>query len=340
VTEYRDSSQGSPILEELNRLLGASFRAGRFFGVEIRVLWITVIIFPAGILMSFTGVPPLMLLAALLGYPLMLALVIYSHEMGHVVAGWRYRINTPLITISPLGGLAHMASGMARPRDDIVVTLAGPAVHVLWLAVAWPLSLAFDPMAATSHWSALLRGFLAFVVATNVTLLVFNLLPIFPMDGGRVLRAMLSLRLHPNRATIIAARIGMVGAVGIGVVGVPRGGVWSAISIALAFRIFTDCRRAVREAKYGDGPWGRTREPWEGDSDAWKPGADPADRQSPPRGRKRRERATQDEAAHAAELDRVLERISAVGMNGLTRAERKILANASQRLDERSGRSP
>lgn len=347
MAQYRDSTPASDTWGELNRLFGASFRAGRLFGVEIRVLWLAVILFPLATLVTWTGMPPLMTFAAIVVYPLLLGVVIYSHEMGHIVAGWRYRIHTPLITLSPLGGLAHMGARAPGPRSDLVITLAGPAVHLLWLAVFWPLSRAFPP-GYLLGWSWFLGHFLSFVVLVNLSLLIFNLLPIFPMDGGRALRALLSVRLHPNRATVIAARIGMVGAVGIGIYGVYRGGLWSAVMIALAFRIFMDCRRAAMEAKYGEGPFGRPREPWESDPDAWKLGADrsapePAAvrRESGARERRRLKREAREAAERAemeAELDRVLERISAVGMDGLTPAERKFLKKASRRLEERRSR--
>ena len=149
MTEYRDPSPASDTWGELNRLFGASFRVGRLLGVEIRVLWIAVILFPLITLVGYTGAPPLMVLTAIVAYPLLLGLVILTHEMGHVVAGWQYRIHTPLITLSPLGGLAHMGARAPGPRSDLVITLAGPAVHLLWLALFWPLSRAFNPFAAT-----------------------------------------------------------------------------------------------------------------------------------------------------------------------------------------------
>jgi Zn-dependent protease/CBS domain-containing protein len=130
------------------------------------------------------------------------------HELGHAVAARRYGITTPDITLLPIGGLARLSRIPENPREEIVIALAGPAVNVVIAVVLIAiLGARFDP-AALAEIQDTGPGFLARVAAVNIFLVVFNLIPAFPMDGGRVLRALLAFRLGRRRATEIAAMIG------------------------------------------------------------------------------------------------------------------------------------
>jgi Zn-dependent protease len=321
-------------LAPLLRFLLSSFRVGRFFGTEVRVYGVALIlvVFVLLPLQGLGGLEPWpRFLYVTLGV-LALYLTVYVHEMGHALGARRYHIRTPLITLSPLGGLAHMQGAAPSPKADIFISAAGPATHLVTLAVLWPLSTLVDakPFAWTFEPVPFLLGRL---VDLNLGLLVFNLLPLYPMDGGRILRSALALRMHPNRATLIAARIGMVGAVALGLFGLVGGGLvggnWGAgILVAIAITNFMACRQAVLEARHTDGPYGEPREPWEEDPDAWKRGAEPEE--PPPRVRaqtsSRRERA----APAGEELDRLLDRVREVGLAGLTESERAALHRASE----------
>jgi len=306
------------------RAVQASFRVGYLFGVEVRVFWLTVILLPLiGALMvgRYAGSWfEVVVLAAIV--TVALCVIIWTHEMGHVLAARRYGIRTPLITLSPLGGLAHLGAPPINPRSDIVIALAGPATHLLWLAVFWPLSEIVDHGTLRPEgwtWSPLWFT-VDLLFRLNLWLMLFNLLPFLPMDGGRVLRAILSFRLHPNRATIIAARIGMVGAAGFVIMAFVQGEAWSGILLAIGISNFFACRQEIRMARYATGPYdgGGRLEAWESDPDAWKRGGG---------GTPRREK---DRGPDAAEVDRVLDRVIEVGMAGLTKAERKILKRASK----------
>ncbi len=122
---YQDPYRHRSIWAFLDRIVSADFRVGRYFGVELRVLWFAVVLLPLLTISSMRGarLDEALFFAAF--NTLALGLVIYSHEMGHIVAGWRYRIHTPLITLSPLGGLAHMGSAAPSPRIDAIISLAG-----------------------------------------------------------------------------------------------------------------------------------------------------------------------------------------------------------------------
>jgi Zn-dependent protease len=337
-----DPSRGPALL----RALSASFRLGRPLGVELRVYVLALVLVPLLVVLQARGWPFVERLALAAIVTFLLYLVVWSHEMGHVAAGRRYRVATPRITLSPLGGLAHMASQPPGPRAEATIALAGPAVHLLWLALAWPLTRVvaygdgrpsgwlLDPLWAGSD----------VLFQMNLRLLAFNLLPFFPMDGGRVLRAALAARMHGNRATRIAAQVGLVGAVGFAVVGLFFSGLEGGILLAIGITNFFACRQELVAARWTPGPYAHAdpRQPWEADADAWKAGS--ADRTARPgplarwRAGRREARARREAElgrVAAEELDRVLERVGEVGLAGLTAKERAVLDRASR---ERRGR--
>ena len=144
---------------------------------------------------------------------------IVLHELGHALAARRFGIKTRDITLLPIGGLARLERMPKEPLQELAVALAGPAVNVVISFV-----LAIGLLAAGQY-----RGFTAEAVlegsmlerlmVVNVFLVLFNLLPAFPMDGGRALRALLATRLGPLRATRIAASVGQGMALLFGFVG-------------------------------------------------------------------------------------------------------------------------
>jgi len=130
------------------------------------------------------------------------------HEFGHIVAARRYGIRTPDVTLLPIGGVASLERMPEKPSQEIVVALAGPAVNlVIALVLMFVLGAHFDlsQMAQLEQAQSSLVGRIA---AANVMLFVFNLIPAFPMDGGRVLRALLTIGMGYTRATRVAASIG------------------------------------------------------------------------------------------------------------------------------------
>ncbi len=141
------------------------------------------------------------------------------HELGHALAARRYGIPTKDITLLPIGGVARLERMPEDPRQELVVAIAGPAVNVAIAAFLWVVLMLTASWQPLGELSVTGGSLIARVMFVNVSLFLFNLLPAFPMDGGRVLRAWLATRTEYARATRIAASVGQGVALVMGFVG-------------------------------------------------------------------------------------------------------------------------
>jgi Zn-dependent protease len=196
-----------------------SWKLTRLAGIDVYV-HATFFILIAWIGLSYWQVEG-SLAAVISGVGFILALFgcVVLHELGHALTARRYGIRTRHITLFPIGGVAAMERMPDDPKQEIAVALAGPAVNLaialglwLWLSVSSAL-VPVDQLSLTGG------PFLERLMVINIILAVFNLLPAFPMDGGRVLRAALAMRMDHNRATQAAARVGQGLALWLGFMG-------------------------------------------------------------------------------------------------------------------------
>ncbi|HEX6090509.1 MAG TPA: CBS domain-containing protein [Gemmatimonadales bacterium] len=205
-----------------------SLRIARIAGTDVKV-HVTFLLLLG--FFWFSGGPAAgLLLLALFGCVLL-------HEFGHIGMAARFGVRTPDVILLPIGGLARLERMPEEPKQELLIAIAGPAVTLViaavfyaWLAVNGtppPLlpSLRVDP-----------GGFIETLYRINVLLLLFNLLPAFPLDGGRVLRAILSARLGLVRGTRIAASVGQMLAFVIGFYAIMNG---ELLLLLIAFFIFT-----------------------------------------------------------------------------------------------------
>jgi len=129
------------------------------------------------------------------------------HEFGHILTARRFGIVSPTITLLPIGGVADMDKMPDKPGQELLIALAGPMVNVV-IAIGLVVFLGAVNVSDAIEISDPSAGLLQRLAVVNIFLAVFNLIPAFPMDGGRVLRAALSMWLGKARATRIAAQIG------------------------------------------------------------------------------------------------------------------------------------
>lgn len=196
-----------------------SYKLGRFLGIDVFIH------FTFLLLLAFIGVSNWLATQSLagviggVGFFLALFTCVLLHEYGHALMARKYGIPTKDITLLPIGGVARLERMPENPVHELWVALAGPAVNVVIAAAlgAWLLITgAWEPLTSLSTTSG---GFAERLLVVNLFLVLFNLIPAFPMDGGRVLRALLAMRYDYAYSTRIAARVGQGLAVVFGFIG-------------------------------------------------------------------------------------------------------------------------
>jgi len=218
-----------------------SFSIARIAGIDIKVhaTFFLILVFGALQWGGPHGAP-----GAAFGVLLMLLLFacVVLHELGHSLVAKVFGIPVREIILLPIGGVAQLQKNPEKPLHELLIAIAGPLVNVaiaagLWLGVARvfpggidPKTLAPDALAAPSP-----QALLLWLFAANVSLAVFNMIPAFPLDGGRVLRSLLAMGMGFPKATRTASTIGQVIAVALGLYAVLNGQLFLAF---VAFFIF------------------------------------------------------------------------------------------------------
>lgn len=170
---------------------------------------------------------------------LLLFVCVTLHELAHSLTAMRYGVTVRDITLLPIGGLAQMEKIPEKPDQELKMSLAGPltnvAIAIVLVAICLPFRIRSTvgvgelyQMLGSVGW----HGLMAYLVMTNLALGLFNLVPAFPMDGGRVLRAFLAMRMDYSKATAIAVAVGQGLAWLLGLYGV-MGGSWTLAIIAV-----------------------------------------------------------------------------------------------------------
>jgi Zn-dependent protease len=276
--------------------------------------------------------------------------IILLHEFGHCFAARWMGGDADEILMWPLGGLAMTGAPM-RPWPQLVTTVGGPLVNLIICAVtaivataiSWgkfhfplnPFVTKFDVPASITE------AYLWYTFAVSWGLFLFNLLPVFPMDGGRMLQELLWFKIGYYRATLIACVVGMVGAVIMAFWGLMHGASWYGLMLViLGVSCFLYCYQ-TRSMMKAEGPWAFEEENNDYAAAMWKP--DEVDdapvvkkkgKRLSRRAVKKLRKQAQAEEAEQARLDAILAKVSAHGMQSLTWAERRALHKATQRQRE------
>jgi Zn-dependent protease len=196
-----------------------SWRIGRIAGIDLYV-HVTFLILVGWVALSHY-LARRSAADALTGVVFILCLfgIVVLHELGHALTARRFGIPTRDITLLPIGGVARLERMPEDPKQELLVALAGPAVNVVLAGILFVVLELGGGLVAYGEVIQVGGSFLNQLLWVNVSLAVFNLLPAFPMDGGRVLRALLAMRTDYLRATQIAAGVGQALAVVFGFVG-------------------------------------------------------------------------------------------------------------------------
>ncbi len=211
-----------------------SYRVGQIAGTDIKlhITFLLLLAFIAVVGYASGGV------ASAIGSTIMIVALfgcVLLHEFGHILMARRFGVRTPDVILLPIGGLARLERIPEEPRQELLIALAGPAVTlgiaVVLFIILWLTGAPLD----VEHLGRLDQPLLQNLMVINVILLVFNMIPAFPMDGGRVLRALLAMRLGLRRATKVAASVGQALAVVFGMWALFSG---NPILLLIAFFVF------------------------------------------------------------------------------------------------------
>lgn len=213
--------------------MGWSISLGRVKGTAIRVHW-TFLLFLIWLGSTAYFQSGANAAAGAVSFILLLFLCVTLHEFGHILAARHFGVRTPEILLLPIGGVSKLERIPERPKEELIMAAAGPAVTLV-IAALLLLVLGGLPPAESTFKDTSPRGVLAQLAVANITLFVFNLLPAFPLDGGRILRAVLAHFHGHLRGTQLAAVTGRVAAVMLGIIALSMGHI---ILLLIAMFIF------------------------------------------------------------------------------------------------------
>jgi Zn-dependent protease len=234
-------------------MMGRAWKIGRIADIDIYIHW-SFLLLPALVaLESLSGGGGMGSFAGNIVFLLVVFGCVVLHELGHALMARRFGIGTHGITLLPIGGVARLERMPKDPLQELAIAVAGPAVNVVIAAslIAGLVLGRGSPAAALSApWGA---SFLGGLIWVNLILVLFNALPAFPMDGGRVLRALLALAVPHVQATRVAAGVGQVLAVGLGVIGLLTN--WMLVFVALFVFFAARQEAAATEAEWVMSRW-------------------------------------------------------------------------------------
>jgi Zn-dependent protease/CBS domain-containing protein len=224
-----------------------SLKIGSVAGIGIFLHWTFLLLVAA--IFAYFYVQGQSLGAALSGVGLILAvfLCVVLHELGHALTARRFGVPTRSITLYPIGGLARLERIPAEPMKEFWIAIGGPAVNVVIAAGLALLLLATGGSFAPDALEAPGTHMIASLMWINAVLAGFNMLPAFPMDGGRVLRALLALRGDYAQATQTAANVGQAMAILFGLIGL----VWfNPVLLFIALFVYVGAQQESQQAVY------------------------------------------------------------------------------------------
>lgn len=221
-----------------------SLKLGSVAGIGIYIHWTFLVLMGWILVSQFAEGQTMRGAAAAVTFILAVFTCIVLHELGHALVARRFGIRTRDITLLPIGGIARLQRIPEEPYQEFLVAIAGPAVNVVIATILMVVIGIVEPDLNQDDIVAHGGSFLFRLLIVNLGLVVFNLIPAFPMDGGRMLRAILSAWIGHLRATDVAAEIGQLIAILFGVLGIFGNG----MLIFIALFIFVGAQQEAQLA--------------------------------------------------------------------------------------------
>ncbi len=220
--------------------MGGSFKIGRVFGIDVKVHWTFFLLLAFFAFIGYQGGGGLVGALVTIAFIVMLFFSVLLHEFGHSLVAQRLGIEIRDITLLPIGGVSNMRTPPEKPSEEIKITLAGPLVNVVIAPIFFGVGFALeaDPSNLANPFVGGFSSagqFFVYLGVINIALAIFNLLPAFPMDGGRILRGLLATHLGRVRATEIASIVGQVFAVAFFFFGLLSGNIILALIAVFIF---------------------------------------------------------------------------------------------------------
>ena len=190
-----------------------SFQLGKFAGIPLKLHWTFGLTFILVLVIGIVKKSDLSEIGVVLILLTVMFVCVVFHEYGHALMARRFKVKTIDIILSPIGGLARLERLPSKPIQEFYIAVAGPLVNaVIALILATILFFSSKPIIVNmrlsvedvNNW----QGYMSLILLMNLMLFLFNLIPAFPMDGGRILRSLLSIKLGKTKSTIIASYIG------------------------------------------------------------------------------------------------------------------------------------
>lgn len=214
-----------------------SIRLGRLLGIDIYVHLTFFLLLAWIVFAQYQRSGDWRVALAELVFVLLIFVIITMHEYGHALMARRFGVKTHDITLLPIGGVARLEKIPQNPVQEFLIAIAGPAVNVALAILCFLYLLVANPSATLSSDvipdNLLQVSLMQRLMLLNIWLVIFNAIPAFPMDGGRVLRSLLAMLMPYDYATRVAASIGQMIAFGFVLLGLLIPGGWPLLLIAL-----------------------------------------------------------------------------------------------------------
>ena len=336
---YRDGGNGP--MNPLMWLVAGSVSLGTWFGIRVR-MHASMVVFIV-LMLLFRGLGNWQ--NTLTGMALLFVIVLL-HEFGHCFGSWLVGGSPSEILMHPLGGLAY-AGAPHRAWPNFITVLFGPLVNVLicllaaigtamvigsWRVLPWnPMAVSYRDLVHLSDSGFRTLYYLWMVFGVSYAILLFNLWPVFPLDGGQMLQSLLWVKIGYYRATIFASITGMVGAICFAAFGLVT---QSLFIIFLAIWGFQYCLQLYRQLK-ANGPWAYQEDQDYGFEGRYGGSGTATARKLNARAIKKAQRLEREAAAEQEQIDAILAKVSASGMQSLTWLEKRALRKATERQRKR-----